>query len=845
MKLFNFYRKRLILLKKWQIWTFFNLKFNYIYLKGYLIKFMKLKKLFLLKTVAIASILPAGALLAASCKDTTTRTIVKPVEGGETNPGDKSTPTPTPVKSAQERKVEELAAKIEAATPATAEEYNSAYTAYNAKIAEYAKKIADLKKKIQSEKDQTKLTELKEQREALVTESSAALTPLRDAVNKKYLGLRKTQKDQDVKLIKVFHTNDEHGRLLFDDGKYNNYSGLQSLAQFMSTVERDFYLSAGDMIQGLPLNDSDKGHTIAKVANAAGYDSVAIGNHEFDFGLENILSIIKENKDMPFLSANVKYNAKAVAKGLRHNDGTPVKEGDFVFQPYLEFMLPGGIKAAVIGITTPDTSFTSHPMNSVNVNFIDPVPAANELAGKLKADGYNFVIAITHLGVGRPESKWDSRTFRDQATDVDLVLDGHSHTKVDKEKAQNKNAYLSQTEAYTKYLSELDIMFNTKTGEIVSIEQQFRDINQIEVAGAKTSTNATINKLIDDLKAKFDSINKVVVFNSPINFVHATSVNTAATGQPENLVWKGRAQQTNLGLFGADAIAWTTVKAQESIQAGEKVQLTEDNLIGLYNGGGLRTDLPSGDLTREQLLGVSPFGNRLSVVKVKGSVLLEAIKHGASRVGSGAFAQFSHNVKLNIVSSIGDKNKKVYSAVEDSIKINDKAINPESFYYIATNDYITTGGDQYEMLAYQKHPDKATLFYEGEDLLETLIEYGKLITKSGFTPSETNAFGKLSIEHYGKEESIKNITVNHTPASATESTRTEGGSTTPANGNSETTNGSTSTPATNGGSTSSTGSESSASSAASTSGAQSGEASSSTTSSEATASNGTTTGSAS
>nr|WP_307909357.1 hypothetical protein [Mycoplasmopsis bovis] len=76
------------------------------------------------------------------------------------------------------------------------------------------------------------------------------------------------------------HTNDEHGRLVFDDGKYNKYSGMQGLAEVLNKdFDRDLLLSAGDLIQGLPLSDSDKGLTISKVAKEMKYQAVAIGNH--------------------------------------------------------------------------------------------------------------------------------------------------------------------------------------------------------------------------------------------------------------------------------------------------------------------------------------------------------------------------------------------------------------------------------------------------------------------------------------------------------------------------------------------------------------------------------------
>ncbi|MBY7705040.1 metallophosphoesterase [Vibrio harveyi] len=95
--------------------------------------------------------------------------------------------------------------------------------------------------------------------------------------------MKQSQSNSNQQLLKIVHTNDEHGRLKYDESKLNNYSGMQGLAEILNkNFDRDLLLSAGDLIQGLPLSDSDKGMTISKVAHKTKYDAVAIGNHEFD-----------------------------------------------------------------------------------------------------------------------------------------------------------------------------------------------------------------------------------------------------------------------------------------------------------------------------------------------------------------------------------------------------------------------------------------------------------------------------------------------------------------------------------------------------------------------------------
>nr|WP_307928205.1 hypothetical protein [Mycoplasmopsis bovis] len=134
----------------------------------------------------------------------------------------------------------------------------------------------------------------------------------------------------------------------------------------------DLLLSAGDLIQGLPLSDSDKGLTISKVAKEMKYQAVAIGNHEFDYGLEHMFNIEKQTAGMPFLSANIVWNDKAVAEKVKTKDGKLAVKNEQVFTPYIIKTLESGIKVGIMGITTPDTQWTSNPKNSVHVTFLGP-----------------------------------------------------------------------------------------------------------------------------------------------------------------------------------------------------------------------------------------------------------------------------------------------------------------------------------------------------------------------------------------------------------------------------------------------------------------------------------------
>ncbi len=145
-----------------------------------------------------------------------------------------------------------------------------------------------------------------------------------------------------------------------------------------------------------------------------------------------------------FYQPNIVWNDKAVAEKVKTKDGKLAVKNEQVFTPYIIKTLESGIKVGIMGITTPDTQWTSNPKNSVHVTFLDPIESGKKTVEELKSKGVNFIIALTHLGVNRPDTRWDSREFTKNVAGVDLVLDGHSHTRVDIERKDEEKGFLTQ-----------------------------------------------------------------------------------------------------------------------------------------------------------------------------------------------------------------------------------------------------------------------------------------------------------------------------------------------------------------------------------------------------------------
>ncbi|WP_033161062.1 bifunctional metallophosphatase/5'-nucleotidase [[Mycoplasma] collis] len=591
--------------------------------------------------------------------------------------------------------------------------------------------------------------------------------PYEKRLNNLLSQLRVVEENNRYKTIRLFHTNDEHGRLLTDFGRFNKYSGMEGINNFLSNKEFDLLLSSGDLIQGLPLNDSDKGETISKVAKAIYYDSVAVGNHEFDFDLPQILKLnganskkefdnsLENEGGTPFISANIYYNENAGAD----------KNGKRVFKPYKIKTLENGLRVAIIGITTPDTVYTSHPDHSKNVEFKDPKESVENAIKELeeKEKDVTFYIASVHLGTQRNKAEWSSEALLG-VKKLALILDGHSHTYVplgigDDLKLQEKKN-LTQTESYTKFLGDISLVWDNQEKKIVKIHQSLRDINQVV-----HSQNKYVDLLIKKLKDKFDKENDVVVIqNLEKDFAHIGKTKIPGSEIEFNT---GRVMATELGVLASDALGYAFNKVYESNKMSENFKdmaPSLDNTIVLSNAGGLRANLSKGKVTKADLLAISPYGNRIKAAKVKGSVIIKAFENSASKGTEGAFAQWSSNVSYKMtVTKVTEPNANSglpfkYTLDEASIKINDKAIDKEKYYYLVSNDFVFVGGDNYKMLDLQKADvNNVKEVYEGGLLIEEIIKFINDMSSDQKETNKAKLFGKLISEYKLDEIKKKQI----------------------------------------------------------------------------------------
>ena len=444
------------------------------------------------------------------------------------------------------------------------------------------------------------------------------------------------------------------------------YAGLaaykKALADKYSYVA---LVDAGDAIQGDTIGTLSKGEYLVDIKNAVGYDVVVPGNHEFDYGMDQFLNVIVPKMKATYVSANF------------------VKEGKTVFDPY-KIMTFGEKKVAFVGICTPETLVKSTPTyfqdkygnyiydfcnDTTGEKLYKAVQTAVDAAKKAGAD---YVVAVAHLGDDEASTPWTSQEVLAATNGIDVLMDGHAHSTVVKS-VKNKDGKNIQMVATGTKLENI--------GKIVIAENGAISAEYVTGEVAKDK-DASITKVIDGIKAKYEELVNKVVATSKVDLAIADK-------DGNRLV---RSEETNLGDLCADAY---------------RTMLGAD--IAFVNGGGVRVAIPKGNITYGQIIAVHPFGNSACLVEATGQQILDALEFGSRNVGkgeNGGFLQVSgitYTINSLIEPSIevnenGEFVKVTGAYRVSDVKVGGKALDPKKTYTLASHNYmLKSGGDGFVM----------------------------------------------------------------------------------------------------------------------------------------------------
>ncbi len=394
--------------------------------------------------------------------------------------------------------------------------------------------------------------------------------------------------------ITILFFNDLHGNLApfkvtTADGSSEYIGGIAGMATLVKEIRaqntrqgiRTFLLVAGDVLQGTPMSTLFKGKPDIEIFNKMGVDAMTVGNHEFDFGLDNFLAL-KQAARFKIISSNIIW--KDTKKPL--NDATAA------------FPLSGNAVLTVIGATTTELLTTTAPGNVEKLEVLDPVATVAGKVGPAARKGPVILLSHSRFRTDAAIARANPR--------LTAIIGGHDQILFDPVKYAS-GVPVFQAFEKGRYLGRLDISFDPGARKAAITGSRYIPVT------AGTAPDPEIAKIVADYDARLGAMYKRVIGESM----------TAMDGERGRI----RYEETNLGNFVTDVMRACT-----------------GSDIALLNAGSLRAGLDRGPVTIEGIFRVMPYPNEIIAVTMTGAGIMEALARsvrGAREDEDGGFLHVS------------------------------------------------------------------------------------------------------------------------------------------------------------------------------------------------------------
>jgi len=431
--------------------------------------------------------------------------------------------------------------------------------------------------------------------------------------------------------LTLLHLNDVYQFTPVDHGQRGGLARVSTLRkQVLAQSPHTLFLLGGDTLSPSVESSVHKGKQMVDAWNTLGLDFAVLGNHEFDFGPDVLRQRIQESR-FTWLGSNV----------LDKKTGQP-----FGGMPPFVIREVGGVKVGILGLV-----LSISPQKSKvgpDVTFADTCATAKQLVPRMRAQGAQVIIALTHLDLR------DDKALA-RCAPIDVILGGHEHLLL---QSVSHGTPILKMSAEARELGRVTLHVGARSGRLHSLDWDVLPVTQeVPEDPAFTAAMGEYHALLARLS----------------QFVGRTQVPLDARAEAS------RTRETNLGSFLSDAY-------REAVGAE----------VALMNGGSIRSDsvLDPGPLTERDVLALHPYPGTVVSIEVSGEVLRQALEHGVSRSAEeaepGRFPQVSGlRYAFDVCRPAGSRVVRV--------TVNGEPLDPKRTYVLATNSYVADGGDGYTM----------------------------------------------------------------------------------------------------------------------------------------------------
>ena len=497
------------------------------------------------------------------------------------------------------------------------------------------------------------------------------------------------------------------------------WGGLPALSAYVQALRADspgrvLVVDSGDMFQGTLESNLFEGEAVVRGYNALGYNAAAIGNHEFDFGPigpeaiprkpgDDPLGALKRNAEIamfPLLSANMveKATGRTPSWAKRYT-----------------IVRAGAARVGIVGLSTPDTPNVTMSMNVESLQFTDPVAATIEAARELREQGADAVIVIAHIG-GRCTEQHEPHSLvscdrhaeamelleKLPAGTIDAFFAGHTHA--------NMRHYVNgvptvQGLAMSREFSTVDLWVDVANDRVVKSDIRphtmicsfvYEGTDQCDPRTAPKGAQLVPRVYSDE---KIEPEARVALAVEPFLRRVAAKRDEKVGITASSAFTRAYLAESPLGNLLADAL-----------------RLYSGADIAFMNSGGIRAELPAGELTYGDIFAVSPFDNFPAMVVLTGAQVVELLR--STSTGIRGIMQVS-GVQYTI-----DASKKGIERFQGATLPDGSPIVADKLYSVMMPDFIAMGGDGADLVMKDVPADRIQIAFAAP-LRDVFVEHLK------------------------------------------------------------------------------------------------------------------------